>query len=116
MVDYQDLSEFECGVTVGTREMGHSISEGFPSRRPTRALLLTTRHKDLRLAWARKHRHWAVKDWKHDACSDESRFQLNTGDGRVQVWRQPHESMDPICQQEIVQDGGGSVTVWDVCS
>ncbi|GBM91641.1 hypothetical protein AVEN_107749-1 [Araneus ventricosus] len=24
---YQDLSEFECGVIVGAREMGHSISE-----------------------------------------------------------------------------------------
>ncbi|GBO03753.1 hypothetical protein AVEN_45833-1 [Araneus ventricosus] len=27
MADYQDLSDFERGVTVGTREMRHSISE-----------------------------------------------------------------------------------------
>ncbi|GBN56128.1 hypothetical protein AVEN_158702-1 [Araneus ventricosus] len=27
MADYQDLSEFERGVIVGAREMGHSISE-----------------------------------------------------------------------------------------
>ncbi|GFX40496.1 HTH_Tnp_Tc3_2 domain-containing protein [Trichonephila clavipes] len=27
MADYQDLSEFERGVIVGTREMGHIISE-----------------------------------------------------------------------------------------
>ncbi|GBM80778.1 hypothetical protein AVEN_173500-1 [Araneus ventricosus] len=28
MAGYQDLSEFECVVIVGAREMGHSISEG----------------------------------------------------------------------------------------
>ncbi|GFV70200.1 HTH_Tnp_Tc3_2 domain-containing protein [Trichonephila clavipes] len=37
MADYQDLSQFECGVIVGIREMGHSIFEvamkfGFSSK------------------------------------------------------------------------------------
>ncbi|GFY35000.1 hypothetical protein TNCV_5043761 [Trichonephila clavipes] len=50
-----------------------------------------------------------VDDWKHVALSDESHFQLNRADGRVQ--RQPHESMNPTCQQETVQAGGGSVMV-----
>ncbi|GFW13923.1 uncharacterized protein TNCV_4700581 [Trichonephila clavipes] len=50
---------------------------------------------------------------KHAAWSVESRFQLNRADGRVQVWRQPHESMNPIFQQGTIQD---SVMVWGVCS
>ncbi|GBN37511.1 Transposable element Tcb2 transposase [Araneus ventricosus] len=34
----------------------------------------------------------------------------------IRVWRQPHESMDPACQQGTVQAGGGSVMVWGVCN
>ncbi|GFY01757.1 uncharacterized protein TNCV_1467491 [Trichonephila clavipes] len=30
--------------------------------------------------------------------------------------RQPHESMDPTCQQGTVQSGRGSMMVWSVCS
>ncbi|GFT87999.1 transposable element Tcb2 transposase [Trichonephila clavipes] len=89
---------------------------GFRSRRPTRVPLLTARHKALRLARPFQHRHWTVDDWKHVTWSDECRFQFNRADGRVRVWRQPHESMDPTCQQGTVQDGGGCVMVWSVCS
>ncbi|GFX90535.1 transposable element Tcb2 transposase [Trichonephila clavipes] len=64
-----------------------------------------TTHKALRLAWASQHRHWTVDDWKHISWSDESRFQLNRVDGRVRVWRQPHEFMAPTCQQRTVQAG-----------
>ncbi|GFT25321.1 transposable element Tcb2 transposase [Trichonephila clavipes] len=89
---------------------------GFRSRRPKCVPLLTARYKAFRLTWARQHRDWIVDDWKHVAWSDESRFQLDPADGRVRVWRQPHESMDFICQQGTVQVGGGSVMVWCVCS
>ncbi|GFV62085.1 HTH_Tnp_Tc3_2 domain-containing protein [Trichonephila clavipes] len=58
------------------------IDVGFRNRRPTR---------------------------KHVARNDESRFQLNPADGRVRVWRQPQESMDPTCQQGTIQVGGCSV-------
>ena len=92
------------------------IDMGFRSRRPSRVPLLTKRHKALRLAWARQHRHWTLNDWKNVVWSDESRFQLYRADGRVRVWRKPHESMDPSCLQGTVQAGGGSVMVWGVCS
>ncbi|GFW36471.1 transposable element Tcb2 transposase [Trichonephila clavipes] len=65
---------------------------------------------------ARQHRHWTVDVWKHVAWSSESHFQLNRADGRVRVWRQPPESMEPTCQLGTVQAGGGSVMVCGVCS
>ncbi|GFU38333.1 transposable element Tcb2 transposase [Trichonephila clavipes] len=36
-------------------------------------------------------------------------------DGRLRVWRQPHESMDPTCLPGTVQAGGGSVIAWGIC-
>ncbi|XP_068086171.1 transcriptional regulator ATRX homolog [Anabrus simplex] len=33
--------------------------------------------------------------WRHVVCADESRFQLYRADGRVRVWRMPHEAVDP---------------------
>ncbi|GFX04729.1 transposable element Tcb2 transposase [Trichonephila clavipes] len=48
--------------------------------------------------------------------SDESRFQLNRTDGLLRVWREPLEPMDPTCQHQTVQAGGGSMMVRGVCS
>ncbi|GBM22753.1 hypothetical protein AVEN_196120-1 [Araneus ventricosus] len=84
---------------------------GFRSRRTIIAPLLTARHNALCIAWARQHIHWTVDDWKHVAWSGECRFQLYRADGRVRVWRKPHKSMDPTCQQGTVQSGGASVMV-----
>ncbi|GBM30471.1 hypothetical protein AVEN_155169-1 [Araneus ventricosus] len=38
------------------------------SRRPTRLPLLTKRHRQLRLQWARQHRDWTMDEWKRVAC------------------------------------------------
>ncbi|GFT18132.1 transposable element Tc1 transposase [Trichonephila clavipes] len=73
-------------------------------------------NRTLRLAWACQHRHWTVDYWKNVAWSDKSSFQLNRADGCLWVWRQPHEFMDPTCQQGTVQAGGGSAKVWGVWS
>ncbi|GFV48188.1 uncharacterized protein TNCV_3554671 [Trichonephila clavipes] len=45
-----------------------------------------------------ENKDWRVEDWKRVAWSDESRFQLLNADGRLRIWRQAHESMDPACQ------------------
>ncbi|GFV68453.1 transposable element Tcb2 transposase [Trichonephila clavipes] len=89
---------------------------GFRRQRLHRVHLLTGQHTPLDLAWAGQQRHWTVDDWEPVDCSDESRFQSNRPDGRVRVWRQFHESLDPMCQQGTVQAGGGSEMVWGVCS
>ncbi|GFS66771.1 hypothetical protein TNCV_229941 [Trichonephila clavipes] len=36
-------------------------------------------------------------DWKRVAWSYESRVRLNVN-GRLRIWRQAHEAMDPACQ------------------
>ncbi|GBM72218.1 hypothetical protein AVEN_244006-1 [Araneus ventricosus] len=50
------------------------LDMGLCSRRPTRVPLLTKRHRQLRLQWAREHQDWTMDEWQRVACSDESRF------------------------------------------
>ncbi|GBM88474.1 hypothetical protein AVEN_144796-1 [Araneus ventricosus] len=40
------------------------------SRRLTRVPLLTERHRQLRLQWAREHRDWTLDEWMRVAWSD----------------------------------------------
>ncbi|GFX29877.1 transposable element Tc1 transposase [Trichonephila clavipes] len=72
----------------------------FGNRRPTRVKLLHARHRAARLAWVREHRDRSAEDWKREAWSDESQFILLNVDGRVRIWCQAHEAMDPACQQD----------------
>ncbi|GFV48954.1 HTH_Tnp_Tc3_2 domain-containing protein [Trichonephila clavipes] len=97
-MNFNDGSSTSATVRTILRKI---IDMGFRRRRRTRVSLLTARHKALPLAWARRHRHWTVDDWKHVAWSDESHFQLNRADGRVREWRQSQESKDPTCQQDL---------------
>ncbi|GBL94513.1 hypothetical protein AVEN_235610-1 [Araneus ventricosus] len=85
--DFSDGASTSVSVRTVQRTV---INMGSQSRRPTRAPLLTARHKALLLSWARQHYHWTVDDWKHVAWSDESRFQLYRTDARVREWRRHH--------------------------
>ncbi|GFU85476.1 transposable element Tc1 transposase [Trichonephila clavipes] len=64
--------------------------------------LLNARHEAARLVWAREHRDWSVEDWKRVAWRDESRFRQFNSDGRLRIWRQAHETMDPAYQVSLV--------------
>lgn len=46
----------------------------------------------------------------------ESRFRLVNVDGKLRIWCQAHEAMDPARQVGTVQDHRVSVTVWGVFS
>ncbi|GFU01788.1 HTH_Tnp_Tc3_2 domain-containing protein [Trichonephila clavipes] len=61
----QIAAELNAGTStsVTVRSIQQNIIDmGFRSQRPTRIPLLTARHKALRFAWARQHRHWTVDD------------------------------------------------------
>uniref|UniRef100_A0A3B4Z7B4 Transposase Tc1-like domain-containing protein n=1 Tax=Stegastes partitus TaxID=144197 RepID=A0A3B4Z7B4_9TELE len=111
-------------TTRYNRGMQNSISErttrrtlrrmGYSSRRPHRVPLLSAKNRKLRLQFAQAHQNWTIEE--NVAWSDESRFLLRHSDGRVRIWRQQHESMDPSCLVSTVQAGGGGVMVWGIFS
>ena len=50
--------------------------------------------------------------WESVIWSDESKFNVFGSDGKMMVWRTPHEEFDPKCTVSTVKPGGGSVMVW----
>ncbi len=43
-------------------------------------------------------------------------FCCDMSDGRVKIWHEEHECMDPSCLVSMAQAGGGGVMVWDIFS
>ena len=87
-------------------------ADGLHSRRPCRTQTLTAEHRQNRLEWCRHYRRWTRQQWSTVVFSDESRFCLNTNDGRERVWRRDHERYAECCIREVDRWGGPSVMVW----
>ena len=82
---------------------------GLHARRPYVGCVLTQRQRQNRLNWAR----WIRRRWNTVLFSDESRFSLQRGDGRVRVYRRRNERYAGCCVLERDRFGvGGSVMVW----
>ncbi|CDR18020.1 unnamed protein product, partial [Oncorhynchus mykiss] len=63
--------------------------------------------------WAQTHRRWTRQDWQKALFTDELRFCLTRGDGRICVYRRRTEHYTEACTLERDRFGGGeSVIVW----
>lgn len=88
-------------------------AEGLRARRPFVGPVLTRQHKQARLAWSQEHLRWTRQQWKNVLFTDESRFALTTGDGRIRVYRRRNERYAEACTlQRDSYGGGGSIMVW----
>lgn len=90
--------------TVKNRLREHGIS----CYRPYKGIVLTRRHRQARLQWARQNRN---RNWTNVVFSDESRYNLFHADGRMRVYRRRGERYADNCVSERDR-GGGSVMVW----
>ena len=55
-------------------------TDGLRCRRPARRPVLTVRHRQRRVHWARAHRRWTLRMWEDVIFSNESRFYLKMHD------------------------------------
>ncbi|GFY33931.1 transposable element Tc1 transposase [Trichonephila clavipes] len=84
----------DVGVAIVPQTISRHLAEAnLKSKRPFRALPLTSEHRQLRLQWCQARSMWNVTDWQKAVLSDESRFVWGTDDNRVRVWRRPDSSM-----------------------
>ncbi|GFW88586.1 transposable element Tc1 transposase [Trichonephila clavipes] len=76
----------DVGAAIVPQTISRYLAEAnLKSKRPFRALPLTSEHRQLRLQWCQARSMWNVTDWQKVVFSDESRFVLGTDDNRVQV-------------------------------
>ena len=87
-------------------------SAGLKAHGPYVGVLLTVRHRRLKLNWARGHCRWSRRRWNRVLFTNESRFNVQFADGRLQVWRRTGESMDDNNIVERDRYGDGSVMIW----
>ena len=76
------------------------LENGLRARRPFREPLLTPRHHQQRLAWAKPICNGQSKDGRK-LFSDESRFCISNADGRIRVWRRQNERLAACCINEV---------------
>ncbi|GFT53099.1 transposable element Tcb2 transposase [Trichonephila clavipes] len=82
---------------VSSRTTRRRRSEGYlGSRRALRVLPLTLTHRRLRLEWCRARGNWTIAEWNQVVFSDESGFNLSSGDNRDRVWRPRGERLNPV--------------------
>lgn len=100
-------------VPISTRTIRRRlVDEGIRSRKPAQGPVLSRRHREARLQFARLHSAWTVADWRQVLFTDESRFSLQGPDGRQRVWRRDGTRYQ---QPHFVRRSnffGGSVMVW----
>lgn len=77
-----------------------------------RRALLTQRHRDLRLAFAREHIHWTSEQWSKVLWSDESRRNLWGCDGSREVFRRRGAALRERDVTPTVKHGGGGIMIW----
>lgn len=69
----------------------HVRTLGFGNRVVPRKPYLSIAHRNQRLAFACKYRHWTVEDWKNVIWTNECSFELGKDYRRIRVWRKVHE-------------------------
>ncbi|KAF7684880.1 Transposable element Tcb1 transposase, partial [Cucumispora dikerogammari] len=74
--------------------------------------LLKPVHIKKRLEKCEEWSRWPMNKWKRVVFSDESKFNLFNGDGKIKVWRKAGERYEMKNCVPSVKHGGGGVMVW----
>ena len=105
----KELNLVVSAVTVRRR----MIENNLYARSPRKVPLLTKRHANLRLQFAKKHTGWTSEKWRNILWSDESKIVLFGGTGsRQYVRRPPNTAYEPQYTTKTVKHGGAKVMVW----
>ncbi len=65
-----------------------------------------------RVQWCTRVMDWTPEHWYIIVFSDESRFNLGFNDGRVHLWRQNGQAMEPENIAQVCRQGSCSVMLW----
>jgi len=101
------------GTTISERTVRRRLREGgLKSYVPIKAPRLQRCHRVARLEFGRQHQNWNDNQWGQILFTDESRFCINSIDGRERLYRRQGEQNAPFNFTTTVSFGGGSIMVW----
>jgi transposase len=73
---------------------------------------LNDMHKQRRLEFAKKYKHFTVEDWSRVIWTDKCYFEIGKNSRQVLVWRMPYEKYLVDCLVPTFRSGRTSVMVW----
>jgi transposase len=107
------LLKQHAGVDVHRSTVARSLKRGgldsFSKRK--KPLLRVKQRKDI-MAFAKRHKHWTIDDWKRVYFSDETKINRYGSDGRSYCWKKRGEPLRDHHVVTTVKHGGGSIMVW----
>ncbi|GES81326.1 transposable element Tcb1 transposase [Rhizophagus clarus] len=71
--------------------------------------LLSKKHREKCLNFAKRYKDWTVSDWNKVVWSDESKFQIFGSDTRQYCWKRPKDPLQDAHVKPTVKFGGGSI-------
>ena len=104
---------YDAGVQLTYQScINHMKRLGFRSAIKKKKPLLSLRHRQRRLAWARAHQSWTVDDWRRVVFSDETKINIWGSDGVKYYWVRPGDRTMDHHLDFTVKHGGGSLMMW----
>lgn len=96
-------------MTVRRRLLEANLAARSPRKKP----LLTKKHRDKRLEFAKNFVSWPDRKWRNILWTDESKVVLYGGVGsRQYVRRPPNTEQQPKYTTKTVKHGGSKIMVW----
>ena len=103
--------------SIGVKMTLHGIREmlkrmHFKAKRKVNTNFVSHTNRGIRLAWAKRHQHLTVEQWRSWIFSDETRVNMWGSDGNSHFWTDGGHILLPHQIQPHVQGDGGSVMFW----
>ena len=74
--------------------------------------LLSKKHQQDRLKFAKRYKNWTVDDWRRVVFSDETKINVWGSDGCKYYWSRPGDKLKPHHLDLTAKHGGGNIMMW----
>jgi len=95
--------------TTVARSLKRSGLGSFAKRKKA---LLSAKHRNARLKFAREHLKWTEANWSRVFFSDETKINLWNSDGRQYCWKKRGDRLRDQHVVSTLKHGGGSIMIW----
>ena len=106
--DIRTELQLTCSVNTVRRRLK---AQGLQCHVAAKVPKLTLSHRQQRLAFAVRYRHWTVEQWRHVMFTDEKIFR-GEGQRDRRVWRPPNTRYDPLYIRALNRQSRCKINVW----